>query len=302
MDISLKSLGLKPKLSKVIWDFFMITVGCALMALSYDLFLVPHKIAPGGAAGIGTILHYLFKLPVGVVIFAVNIPLFIWGMLEFGKKFGFRTIYAVFVTSFLTDFLQAMFHFKAATQNAILAAVYGAILLGIGLGLAFRHQATTGGSDIIAQIIAKYTNATPGIGIIMVDFFIIVLAGLTFRSVDLALYGLITLYISSRILDVILEGWSYNKAAYIISDSHQLIRGEVVLEMNRGGTMWVGKGFYKGTERTILFCVVSRRELVQLREIVSLLDPKAFMVVTDVKEVLGHGFTPWSKVAEQGPQ
>jgi uncharacterized membrane-anchored protein YitT (DUF2179 family) len=276
----------------------MITVGCALMALSYDLFLVPHKIAPGGAAGISTILHYLFKLPVGVVIFAVNIPLFIWGMLEFGKKFGFRTIYAVFVTSFLTDFLQAMFHFKAATQNAILAALYGAILLGIGLGLAFRHQATTGGSDIVAQIISKYSNATPGIGIIMVDFFIIVLAGLTFRSVDLALYGLITLYISSRILDVILEGWSYNKAAYIISDQHQLIRGEVVLEMNRGGTMWVGKGFYKGTERTILFCVVSRRELVQLKEIVSLLDPKAFMVVTDVKEVLGHGFTSWSKVAE----
>ncbi|MBI5805645.1 YitT family protein [candidate division TA06 bacterium] len=298
MDITLKRLGLKPKLSKVIWDFFMITVGCALMALSYDLFLVPHKIAPGGAAGISTILHYLFKLPVGVVIFAVNIPLFIWGMLEFGKKFGFRTIYAVFVTSFLTDFLQAVFHFKAATQNAILAAVYGAILLGIGLGLAFRHQATTGGSDIVAQIISKYSNATPGIGIIMVDFFIIVLAGLTFRSVDLALYGLITLYISSRILDVILEGWSYNKAAYIISDQHQLIRGEVVLEMNRGGTMWVGKGFYKGTERTILFCVVSRRELVQLKEIVSLLDPKAFMVVTDVKEVLGHGFTSWSKVAE----
>lgn len=298
MDISLTSLGLKPKLSKVIWDFFMITIGCAMMALSYDLFLVPHKIAPGGAAGISTILHYLFKLPVGVVIFAVNIPLFIWGILEFGKKFGFRTIYAVFITAFLTDFLQAMFHFKAATQNAILAAVYGAILLGIGLGLAFRHQATTGGSDIVAQIISKYSNATPGIGIIMVDFFIIVLAGLTFRSVDLALYGLITLYISSRILDVILEGWSYNKAAYIISDHHQLIRGEVVLEMNRGGTMWTGKGFYKGAERTILFCVVSRRELVQLREIVSLLDPKAFMVVTDVKEVLGHGFKPWSKVTE----
>jgi uncharacterized membrane-anchored protein YitT (DUF2179 family) len=298
MDINIKRIIVKPALPRVIYDFFMITVGCGLMALSYDLFLVPHKIAPGGAAGLATILHYLFKLPVGVVIFIVNIPLFIWGLLEFGKKFGFRTIYAVFVTSFLTDFLQAMFHFKAATQNAILAALYGAILLGMGLGLAFRHQATTGGSDIVAQIIAKYTNATPGIGIIMVDFFIIGLAGITFRSVDLALYGFITLYVSSRILDVILEGWSYNKAAYIISDNHELIRGEVVLGLNRGGTMWVGKGFYKGTERTILFCVVNRRELAQLREIVKLLDPKAFMVVTDAKEVLGHGFTPWSKVAE----
>ncbi len=294
--MDLKRIVIKPKLPKVIWDFFMITLGAALMALSYDLFLVPHKIAPGGAAGVATILHFLFKLPVGVVIFAVNIPLFVWGLKEFGRKFGFRTIYAVFMTAFLTDFLQAQFRFQAATGNTILAALYGAVLLGIGLGLAFRHQATTGGSDIVAQIIAKYTNATPGIGIMLVDFVIIALAGLSFGKVDLALYGFITLYVSSRILDVILEGWSYNKAAYIISDNWELIRGEVVLGLDRGGTMWAGKGFYKGAEKTILFCVVSRRELAQLREAVKLLDPKAFMVVTDAKEVLGQGFKPWSKV------
>ncbi len=287
---------MKPRLPKVIWDFFMITLGAALMALSYDLFLVPHKIVAGGAAGLALIFHYLFKLPVGTMIFVINIPLFIWGLKEFGKKFGFRTIYAVFMTSFLTDLFQATWHLKAATQNTILASIYGAVLLGVGLGLAFRHQATTGGSDIVAQILAKHTNFTPGMGIMMVDFFIIALAGLTFRQVDLALLGFTTLYISGRILDVILEGPSYNKAAYIISDHYELIRGEVVLGMDRGGTMWVGRGFYKGTERTILFCVVSRRELAQLREIVKALDPKAFMVVTDAKEVLGHGFTPWSKV------
>jgi len=295
--MDLKRIIVKPKLPKLIWDFFMITLGAACMALSYDLFLVPHKIAPGGAAGVATILHYLFKLPVGTMIFVVNIPLFAWGLKEFGKKFGFRTIYAVFMTSFLTDLLQAEFHLKAATNNTILAAVYGAVLLGVGLGLAFRHQATTGGSDIVAQIIAKYTNATPGMGIMLVDFVIIALAGLTFGKVDLALYGFITLYISTHILDVMLEGWSYNKAAYIISDHWELIRGEVVLGLDRGGTMWAGQGFYKGAEKTILFCVVSRRELAQLREAVKLLDPKAFMVVSDAKEVLGYGFKPWSKVA-----
>jgi uncharacterized membrane-anchored protein YitT (DUF2179 family) len=290
----------KPRLPKVIWDFFMITLGAAFMALSYDLFLVPHKIVAGGAAGLALIFHYLFKLPVGTMIFVINIPLFVWGLREFGKKFGFRTIYAVFMTSVLTDFFQANWQLKAATQNTILASIYGAVLLGVGLGLAFRHQATTGGSDIVAQILAKHTDATPGMGIMMVDFFIIALAGLTFRQVDLALLGFTTLYISGRILDVILEGPSYNKAAYIISDHYELIRGEVVLGMDRGGTMWVGRGFYKGTERTILFCVVSRRELAQLREIVKALDPKAFMVVTDAKEVLGHGFTPWSKVESAG--
>ena len=287
---------MKPRLPKIIWDFFMITLGAAFMALSYDLFLVPHKIVAGGAAGLALIFHYLFKLPVGTMIFVINIPLLVWGLREFGKKFGFRTIYAVFMTSVLTDFFQATWHLKAATQNTILASIYGAVLLGVGLGLAFRHQATTGGSDIVAQILAKHTNATPGMGIMIVDFFIIALAGITFRQVDLALLGFTTLYISGRILDVILEGPSYNKAAYIISDNYELIRGEVVLGMDRGGTMWVGKGFYKGTERTILFCVVSRKELAQLREIVKALDPKAFMVVTDAKEVLGHGFTPWSKV------
>lgn len=300
MDINIRRIIIKPRLPKVIWDFFVITLGAALMALSYDLFLVPHNIAAGGAAGLAVIFHYLFKLPVGTMIFVINIPLFIWGLMEFGKKFGFRTIYAVFMTSFLTDFFQATWHLKAATQNTILASIYGAVLLGLGLGLVFRHQATTGGSDIVAQILAKHTNATPGLGIMIVDFFIIALAGLTFKKVDLALLGFTTLYVSSRILDLILEGPSYNKAAYIISDHYELIRGEVVLGMDRGGTLWVGKGFYKGTERTILFCVVSRKELAQLREIVKALDPKAFMVVTDAKEVLGHGFTPWSKVESAG--
>lgn len=296
MDINIKRIIVKPRLPKVIWDFFMITLGAAFMALSYHLFMVPHKIVAGGAGGLAVILHHLLGLPVGTMIFVINLPLFVWGFKEFGKKFGFRTIYAVFMTSFLTDFFEIAFPLKSLTENTILAAVYGAVLLGIGLGVVFRHQATTGGSDIVAQIMAKYTNATPGMGIMIVDFFIIVLSGLTFRQVDLVLLGFTTLYVSSRILDVILEGPSYNKAAYIISDNYELIRGEVVLGMDRGGTMWVGKGFYKGTERTILFCVVSRRELAQLREIVKALDPKAFMVVTDAKEVLGHGFTPWSKV------
>jgi len=297
--MDLKRIIIKPKLPKVIWDFFMITLGAAFMALSYDLFLVPHKIAPGGAAGLATIFHYLFHLPVGTMIFVINIPLFVWGVWEFGKNFGMRTIYAVFVSSLLTDFFAAALHLKAATANPLLAALYGAVLLGLGLGIVFRHQATTGGSDIVAQIISKYSNATPGMGIMVVDFVIIGLAGVSFQKVDLALYGFLTLYVSSRILDMVLEGWSYNKAAYIISDNWELIRGEVVLGLNRGGTMWAGRGFYRGAERTILFCVVSRRELSQLREAVKLLDPKAFMVVTDAKEVLGHGFTPWSSVSKE---
>lgn len=298
MDFSIPRIRLRPPPGKVAFDYAMITLGAALMALSYDLFLVPHRIAPGGAAGLATILHHLFRFPVGTAIFLINVPLFVWGIREFGRRFGLRTIYAVFVTSFLTDFLQAALHLTAATDNTLLAAVYGAVLLGVGLGLAFRHQATTGGSDIVAQIIAKYTNATPGMGIMAVDFVIIALAGLTFGKVDLALYGFMALYVSGRILDFILEGWSYNKAAYIISDRWREIRAEVVEGMGRGGTVWAGKGFHQGAERMVIFCVVGRRELSQLRETVRMLDPKAFMVVTDAKEVLGLGFTPWSSVAK----
>ncbi len=298
MDFAIPRILLRPRPGKVIYDFAMITLGAVLMALAYDLFLVPHRIAPGGAAGLSTILHHLFKLPVGTVIFAINIPLFIWGIAEFGKRFGLRTIYAVFAASFFTDFLQTSFKLAAATDNAILATVYGAVLLGVGLGLAFRHQATTGGSDIVAQIIAKYTNATPGMGIMAVDFVIIALAGITFKKVDLALYGFMALYISSRILDFILEGWSYNRAAFIISDRWREIRAEVVEGMGRGGTVWTGRGFYQGAERSVIFCVVSRRELSVLREKVKMLDPRAFMVVTDAREVLGLGFTPWSKVVK----
>ena len=282
---------------KIFFEYFMLTFSSVLMACSYHLFLVPHKIVAGGAGGIAILISYIWNKPVGMMILLINIPLIIWGLSVFGKKFGFRTIYTIFVVSILTDSLDAWGKIKPVTDEILLATIYGAVLMGIGLGLAFKYRATTGGSDIIAQIMTKYTNTTPGMGIILIDFFIIAVSAYVFKNIDHALYGLMALFISSKLLDTILDGLSsFNKAAYIISDNYMLLKGEIMAELGRGGTLLNVSGFYGNDQKKMIFCVVNRREISQLVEIVKFLDPDAFMVITDAYKVLGLGFTDWKHV------
>ena len=275
----------------------MLTFASVLMACSYHLFLIPHKIVAGGAGGIAILINYIWNKPVGMMILLINIPLILWGLSVFGKKFGFRTIYTILIVSILTDSLAAWGNIKPVTGEILLATIYGAVLMGTGLGIAFKYRATTGGSDIIAQIMTKYTNTTPGMGIIFIDFFIIAVSAYVFKNVDHALYGLMALFISSKLLDTILDGLSsFNKAAYIISDNYMLLKGEIMSELGRGGTLMDANGFYGNSQKKMIFCVVNRREISQLTELVKFLDPDAFMVITDAYKVLGQGFTDWKYV------
>ncbi|MCD6205038.1 MAG: YitT family protein [Candidatus Marinimicrobia bacterium] len=283
---------MKQKIKTIVYEYFGLAFGSAIMSLGLVLFLIPGKIAPGGVSGIGIVLHYLFNLPVGVVMLLFNIPLFILGLKVLGKQFGPRTLFSFIFLSLITDFFDKVLHLGAATDNLLLTSIFGGILLGIGLGIVFRFKGTTGGSDIVGQIIHKYSNITVGTAILIVDFFIISFAGIAFKDINLALYGFISLYFSSKVLDVILDGFDYARSFYIISEKQDEIIEAITREMGRGGTEIYGRGFFTRKERNILFTVVTRKEVTYLRQLVKQIDPDSFVIISNIHEVLGEGFRP----------
>ncbi len=272
---------------KIVYDYLQITLGSILIAVGLIVFLVPNKIAAGGVSGIATLIHYLLDWPVGRVILALNIPLFLAGFKELGLKYGIRSLYGVFTLSLATDIMDT--HLSVLTEDPLLAALYGGGIIGVGLGLVFRASATTGGTDIIAQFIAKYTNFSAGKGLMIVDFFVIVSAGFVFNA-ELALYALVSLFIVGRVIDFVQEGLNVAKAAFIISDAAPQIKEELMAELDRGVTVFKGEGGFTEKDKEILLCIISRSELAELKWRVQEIDEDGFVIITDVHEVLGEGF------------
>ncbi len=285
-------MSVKARIKTIVFEYFVITGGATIISLGLVLFLAPAKIAPGGVSGLAIVLRHLWHLPMGVMMLVFNTPLFVLGIKVLGGKFGPRTLYAFIIVSLTTDLFDTVLKFKAATHNALLASIFGGVVLGLGLGIVFRFRGTTGGSDIVAQIINRYTNFSVGTAIMLVDFIIITIAGAVFQSINLALYGFISLYLSSKVVDLVIDGFDYARSFYIITEKQAAIIKAVTQEMNRGGTLLTGRGFYTGETRDTLFIVVTRKEVSTLRQLVKRVDPRAFIVIANVHEVLGYGFRP----------
>jgi len=283
-------MAIKQKIKSIVFEYCGLMIGSVIMALALVFFLIPAKIAPGGVSGLAIVLYHLFDLPVGLLMLLFNIPLFILGLRLLGKQFGPRTLFSFIVVSLVTDFCDTVLRLDAATTDPLLASIFGGVVLGIGLGVVFRFKGTTGGSDIVGQIINKYSNVSVGVGILIVDFFVITFAGLVFRNINLALYGFISLYFSSKVLDLILDGFDYARAFYIISEKQDEIIALITQDMGRGGTEISGSGFYTRKERNVLYTVVTRREVATLRQEIQKIDPRAFVIITNVHEVIGEGF------------
>jgi uncharacterized membrane-anchored protein YitT (DUF2179 family) len=268
----------------------MIMAGSLIMAAGYVYFIVPYKIVPGGVYGIGIILHYMFGVPTGLSGLIMNVPLVLLGMRVLGPRFGIKTVIGMVLTSFLIDALTYYWGNAPLVDDPLLSAGFGGVLIGAGLGLIFRAKATTGGTDIVAQVLNKYTRIPVGQLLMMVDAAIVSLAVLAFHDIKLALYALVTIYVTGRVVDAMLTGLSYEKAVYIISDKYEQIRDVILKELDRGGTFLLGRGMYKGHEKQVIFTAVSRRDYVILQEHVRLIDPRAFMTVVDANEIIGEGF------------
>ncbi|MBC7104845.1 MAG: YitT family protein [Firmicutes bacterium] len=275
------------------WDYLGLNAGVVTCALGLDLFLVPNKLVAGGVSGIATILHHVVGVPVGATMLALNVPLFIMGIYRLGFGFGFRTLYGTVALSLAVD---AMAPFAPVpTREPLLACLYGGVLVGVGLGLVFRAKGTTGGTDLAAAILRTYVGII-NIGqiLFLVDGAVVLATGVAFRSPELAMYSLITIFVSALVIDAVQQGLGYAKAFFVISERAGSIGEAVLKELERGATALPGRGLYTGREREVLLVVVNRAEVTRLKEIVYRTDPRAFIVVADVREVLGEGFKQYT--------
>lgn len=271
---------------KFIISYTFITLGSLITALGLDMFLVPHQIAAGGASGLATIIYYIFGFPVGMSILAINIPLLLVSIKVLGPHFGLKTIYGIFVLSIFVDLLKPVI--VSPTSDALLAAIFGGILTGLGLGIVFRSGGTTGGTDISALLMRKQFKISSGQGLLIVDGLVILTAGIVF-SAEFALYALIAVFITSRVIDFVQEGVGA-KAALIISNETDDISEAVMSKLGRGATIFSGTGAFTREQRSMVLTVVGRSEISRLKAVVTDADPYAFMIVTSAHEVHGEGF------------
>ncbi|HHU50716.1 MAG TPA: YitT family protein [Firmicutes bacterium] len=270
-------------------DYIGIFAGINLTALALVWFLIPNKIAAGGVSGLATILYYLWGWPVSLVIFSLNTPLLLICLKIFGPRFGAKTFFGAIFLGLAVEYWGRLV--TPLTLNPLLASLYGGVLAGIGMGLAFRCQGTTGGTDLAARIIQHYTPLSVGNGLLLIDGLVVALAGLVFRTPEAMLYALISLGVTSKAIDGVLEGLNYSKGVFIISDRAGAIAQRILTELGRGVTGLSGKGLYSGRDKEVLLCVIGRAEEIKLKQLVKQEDPAAFMIITNVHEVLGEGFS-----------
>ncbi len=263
-----------------------ITLGCFLGALAYPLFLVPNHIAPGGLTGLATVLNYLFHWPVGVTSLVMNVPLFLIGYRAMGRLFVLRSLAATVLFSILIDALPL----PMMTAQPLLGALFGGVLLGIGLGLILRGGATTGGTDMVARMIhTRFQHISVGAILFFIDCCVVLMAGF-FIEAEYALYAFISLYAASKLIDVVMDGLSREKACYVISNQHMRVKEEIMEKLDRGVTVLSAEGGYSGEKRPVLLCVLSAQEVGRLKAIVREADEDAFLFISDAHEVLGEGF------------
>jgi len=268
-------------------DYTGISIGAIIMALSLNMFLEPNTIAPGGVTGLAIVIERLTGIPIDITNLVINIPLFVFGIIILGKAFGGKTLYATIALSFFIRIMP-----KAnLTTDFLLAAVFGGVLMGIGLGIVFKFGGTTGGTDLAGAILNKFF---PGLSVatfmMIMDLGVVTIAGIVNRRIETALYSVITLYIIVKVIDLILEGIGYEKAFLIVSNYPEKMGKIILEELDRGVTVLKGKGLYSGMDKELLLCVVNRSQITKLKEIVHTVDKRAFVMIADVHEVLGEGF------------
>ncbi|MGI6084433.1 MAG: YitT family protein [Acetivibrionales bacterium] len=290
----------------VVKSYLSILLGCIIMTIAMNTFLIPFKLAPGGVSGLSTVLFYVFKgvVPVGTIMLTLNAPLFLIGYKSRGRQFFFRSLFGAVLLSIMIDSTAFLFNRiineyfikfdnTMADPDLLLYALIGGGIMGFGLAVILREEATTGGSDLMASVLHKlFPRFSVGQYLMFMDGLVIIFATIIFKSVKLGLYATMCLYVSTKTIDAYLEGMRFSKSLMIISEKAELIAGRLLKEVDRGVTGLRGKGMYSKQEKTVLLCVVKREEIPVVKDIVKSCDTEAFVLLTDVREVLGEGFAP----------
>ncbi|WP_051088676.1 YitT family protein [Siminovitchia fordii] len=268
-------------------EYLYIILGAALVGLSYNIFLLPARLAAGGVSGISTILYELYQYNPAYVQWLINIPVFIVGFLVLGKDFSFKTLVGTFFVPF-TIWLSADIPFSI--DNPLLAAIYGGILLGIGLGIVYRGKGSTGGLATVAQIVKKYTGLSSGYSQLIVDGLVVVSSAFIFNF-ELALYAMMAIYVTSKVIDFVQLQTSPSKLVLIITEQEERIQTIIKEEIDRGLTKIRSIGGFSNQEKTMILCVVEQQEAVYLKKVLQELEPSSFVVFLNASEILGRGFS-----------
>lgn len=282
-------------------DFFItyswLLGGCFVFALGAVLFAEPNRFAPGGTYGLAIVLHHMMGWSTEITALSMDIPLLLLGIYFLGPKFGIKTVICTFAIPFFMGLIHKTYGYQAllGENQELLSAIFGGIVYGIGIGMIFKSRATSGGSDIIAMILNKYTHISLGQLVILVDCTITLTTVLAFGEWTLPMYSWIVVFIEGKVIDVVIEGGSVYKTLMIVTKNVEAVKQVILYDINRGATLLPATGMYGGEERNVVYTVLTRREMMILRHRIQKIDPDAFINVIDSKEILGRGFKPLSE-------
>lgn len=286
--MNLKEEKLIIKIKKYVFEFLQIIIGTLIMAFGVSQFLLPNQLSSGGVTGIATIFYYLLNWPMGITMFLLNVPLFIFSWIKKGKEFLIKGLIGTVSLSIFIDLLDK---YNTLTQDRLLACVYGGIIIGLGTSIVLKANASTGGTDMLAYVIREY-NPTYQTGqlIVIIDIAIVILNVIFFREIEIGLYSVIAIYLMGKIIDIVFEGINFTKMIYIVSDKYLDIADKIVEHVGRGITGIYAKGMYTNDEKMMLWCVASRNEAMRIKHISKKIDPSSFIVISNAREAFGMGF------------
>lgn len=278
----------REKWYKTVYSYALIGIGAFLMAIGLNYFLAPNTIAPGGVTGFAVVIEKTSKIPIYITNLALNIPLFIFGVKILGKDTAIKTLFATLLLSLFLKILPPI----VLTHDLLLSSIFGGVLSGIGLGIIFKFGGTTGGTDLAGSILShKFPSLSTATFMTMIDLFVVAFAGIVERKIEISLYSIISMFVTMKVIDMILEGIGYLKGFFIVSDNPEGISEKLMVELGRGVTLLKGKGMYSKEKKDVLLCVVPRSQFTRVKDIVKEFDPYAFVMVSEMYEVLGEGFT-----------
>ena len=276
------------KFKQILKEMIETILGALIMAAGVSLFLLPNQLSSGGIAGVATIFYYLLNIPMGTVIIAINIPLFLFSMYKVGKMFFLKSTLGTVAMSVFIDLLDKI---EPLTNDRFLACIYGGILLGLGTTLLLKAESSTGGSDLISYIAKKYKpTVRSGNIIVIIDIIIIALNVIFFKEIEIGLYSAIAIYIMGKIIDIFFEGINFTKLMIIVSNKSEEIAKQIDQKVARGSTGLYGQGMYTNENKLILMCAAYRKDVARIKIIAKEIDPKSFIVITNSREVVGQGF------------
>jgi len=266
-----------------------IVIGATIVSASINTLIIPNHISDGGVTGIAIILHYLFNWPVSWTVLLLNLPLFIMGLRTVGRNF---LIFSIVGVGLLAATLSLTTQLPVLTHDTLLAAISGGVLSGIGMGIIFRSRGSLGGTDILAVLFARTTSFSVGQILLGIDAVIFLGIAILFRP-EMAMYAMIYMFIATRVVDLVQVGLSHSKSVMVVTTHPQSIADEIMEKLDRGVTLFQATGAFSGEAKQVVYCIVNRTELSQVKEIVRDQDPLAFVAISEVPEVVGEGFSSW---------